>query len=923
MHQSNEHRQKNIYGHTHRYSMQSTLLLWVKSKRDTPKRMIKSGIYVPVILLVFLLLLSSAGNASAISTDSLSSSESTISSMHNDADGDGLSDTIETNLGTAVNDYYGDWDNDGLYDFEEYLDVYGDGEQGNGRVYKYNDNVSVSVSDGNVGNIMDAYHVFGLDYNKSGVVRRSSASHNGNGGFTDYLLWGVTFSADRAGGSEDGNVNYINNLMVNVSFSGFVAGGSENGHVLYKDNTMENVSFSGSHYAGGSDSGTVTYMNNTMKNVSFSGLYAGGSQDGTASVTYVNNTLENVSFSGGLAGGSLFAPVKYKDNVLKNVRFSGGTAGGSQSGAVTYENNTLTDVNFTKTYSGGGRDRTVNYTKNTLEDVIFSGSHAGGSGVSGAVVYTENKLKNVRFTGEDAGISKGGTTYIENEFDNVQFPVNGPPADWNAIIMDNTIVSDPYNNDTDTLGDLNEFFVHFTNPTNNDTDGDKLLDDDEVTRGTDPTDIDTDGDGLNDSYEVNDLVTNATNNDTDGDGLSDGWEFKYNKSSGVNITMTASDAELASDEDMDGLNLSREGHFMTNASDNDTDDDGLKDGWEGQYNGSSGVNPLIQANSTQLASDEDMDGLSLLKEGQFMTNPDSNDTDGDGLFDSWEVQYDGASGVNPLIGASSAELVSDEDMDGLTLLKEGEFMTDPTDNDTDGDGLNDRWEVQYNGSSGVNATKAASDAELASDEDDMDGLNVSREEQFMTDPTDNDTDGDGLNDSYEVTLGTDPTDNDTDDDGLNDSYEVTLGTDPTDSDTDGDGLKDGYEVTLGMNASTSDTDGDGLKDGWEVQYNNASGVDPLKKASPEELSSDTDGDGLTLLEEAAANTDPEVANGNGNMRTTSTTTSTTVMNTAETSTSSTSDTEVDGGLSFSLYISVFVLFTMTIFVFRMRKQKKA
>ena len=121
--------------------MQSTLLLRVKSKRDTRKRMIKSGIYVTVILIAFLLLLS-AGNASAISTDSITSSESTI--LSTDTDKDGLTDAQEDMLGTNKTDYFGDWDGDGLYDFEERLDIYGDGILANGRKYAYNNATSVS-----------------------------------------------------------------------------------------------------------------------------------------------------------------------------------------------------------------------------------------------------------------------------------------------------------------------------------------------------------------------------------------------------------------------------------------------------------------------------------------------------------------------------------------------------------------------------------------------------------------------------------------------------------------------------------------------------------------------------------------------------------------------------------------------------------
>ena len=84
---------------------------------------------------------------------------------------------------------------------------------------------------------------------------------------------------------------------------------------------------------------------------------------------------------------------------------------------------------------------------------------------------------------------------------------------------------------------------------------------------------------------------------------------------------------------------------------------------------------------------------------------------------------------------------------------------------------------------------------------------------------DPDSDGDGLTDGEEVGLGTDPQDWDTDDDGRNDWHEVTGGgpipTDPFDPDTDDDGLLDSAEVfgTNNTNPTNADTDGDGLCDG--------------------------------------------------------------------------------------------------------------
>ncbi|MFW6384845.1 MAG: DUF7343 domain-containing protein, partial [Halodesulfurarchaeum sp.] len=66
----------------------------------------------------------------------------------------------------------------------------------------------------------------------------------------------------------------------------------------------------------------------------------------------------------------------------------------------------------------------------------------------------------------------------------------------------------------------------------------------------------------------------------------------------------------------------------------------------------------------------------------------------------------------------------------------------------------------------------------------------------QTDPTDPDTDDDGLADGQEVqTYETNPTNPDTDGDGLNDGAEVHRhGTNPTNPDTDGDGKNDYAEV---------------------------------------------------------------------------------------------------------------------------------
>jgi hypothetical protein len=116
--------------------------------------------------------------------------------------------------------------------------------------------------------------------------------------------------------------------------------------------------------------------------------------------------------------------------------------------------------------------------------------------------------------------------------------------------------------------------------------------------------------------------------------------------------------------------------------------------------------------------------------------------------------------------------------------------------DSDGDGAPDSWEEE----NGLNKDDAA-DGVM-----DLDGDGLSNVEEYNrgTDPSETDTDGDGLSDSAETE--TDPRNPDTDSDGLKDGVETDTGTfvsatdtgtDPTVGDTDGDGFKDGREVDEG------------------------------------------------------------------------------------------------------------------------------
>lgn len=128
--------------------------------------------------------------------------------------------------------------------------------------------------------------------------------------------------------------------------------------------------------------------------------------------------------------------------------------------------------------------------------------------------------------------------------------------------------------------------------------------------------------------------------DADGDGLNDTWEADQFG----NITRHNG----TSDPDDDGLNNTREFALGTNATNADTDGDGLADGED--------PDPLVPAGA-------------------------ANDTDGDGLNDTWEREH--------FTTLPAQAGTGDPDADGLNNTRELALGTDPNDADTDGDGLDD------------------------------------------------------------------------------------------------------------------------------------------------------------------------------------------------------------------------------------------
>lgn len=426
--------------------------------------------------------------------------------------------------------------------------------------------------------------------------------------------------------------------------------------------------------------------------------------------------------------------------------------------------------------------------------------------------------------------------------------------------------------DEDGIIDIEEQDVYFTDPYDDDTDSDYLIDGDEIANGLDPLNNDSDSDGMFDGYEFhnelnpyindstldfdNDLLINIdefhlgtlpNNNDTDNDFIND-----YDE---VIIYFTNPKQR---DTDSDKLNDGYEIFVaFSNPNDWDTDNDTMDDWYEDIYGIAKGYVLNILVNDSM--DDPDVDGLINMLECQHRTKPHINDTDDDGLLDGEEVliyfthpididsDLDGLEDGEEINGYLYAvnpwgdpmgyfytdPLLKDTDADNVNDKTEILYLMNPVDNDTDNDLMIDGYEFLYRNNPGLNA----SDSSDALIDYDQDGLTNLEESYLWTHPNKTDTDSDRLMDLEELTLGSDPTKWDTDFDGLNDYTElIILGTNVTNPDTDADGLNDYLEVIVYYSDPlVIDTDKDTITDGDEVYIY---GTDPTEVDSDEDLIDD-------------------------------------------------------------------------------------
>ncbi|MCI0497529.1 MAG: transglutaminase domain-containing protein [Thermoplasmata archaeon] len=205
-------------------------------------------------------------------------------------------------------------------------------------------------------------------------------------------------------------------------------------------------------------------------------------------------------------------------------------------------------------------------------------------------------------------------------------------------------------------------------PDDKDSDGDGLPDWFEDNNGLNSSNPDTDGDGVGDgegdgdgdgltNVEEYEAGTNMSNNDTDGDGMDDGYEVDNG------LDPLNDDA----DEDADGDGISNYDEYINGTRSDDFDNDGLPDWWEEMY-GYNATDPDSDGDGVpDGAEDPDNDGLNNTGEFEAGTDPFDWDTDDDGLSDGYEWDM----GMDPTDPGDAEIPPWDGDIDPSDGLLEG------------------------------------------------------------------------------------------------------------------------------------------------------------------------------------------------------------------------------------------------------------
>ncbi|RIA10382.1 gliding motility-associated-like protein [Flavobacteriaceae bacterium MAR_2010_72] len=372
-------------------------------------------------------------------------------------------------------------------------------------------------------------------------------------------------------------------------------------------------------------------------------------------------------------------------------------------------------------------------------------------------------------------------------------------------------------------------------------------------------DVDADNDGITDTTEA--FSYSATYNDIDNDGQVDG--FVDLDGNGWHDNMDSEVSLL--------VFLNSDADSIPNHLDLDSDGDGLPDTFEGNFQVADGDNNGIVG--TGIPTDTDADGLADTNDpdapGNILTGFGFNkDRDSDGVYNTLDIDIDNDGIIDNIEGQSTFAYRS------------------PTGLDTDGDGIDNAYDVN-NGGVGIGYTNtdggsAPDYADTNSDQVDTLGGDGNDIEENATDNTIDgplDLDNDGIVDPGLFV--------DLDNDGLHDNFDdiITNTSDPLNATNNNQQATDHPDIDQPggdrdwREAFTQDRDKDGIVDTVDLDSDNdgildineddnldgdnnprTNSTDSDGDGEPDYFDLDSDNDGITDYMEAGGTNDPD---GNG------------------------------------------------------------
>jgi hypothetical protein len=382
---------------------------------------------------------------------------------------------------------------------------------------------------------------------------------------------------------------------------------------------------------------------------------------------------------------------------------------------------------------------------------------------------------------------------------------------------------------------------------------------------------------------VNLLGSSVVHNDTTVEGNSKLWNFTWlniNEGS-YRFTATVTSSGGSATADRNTKVIFRE-LVEDDGDDLDDDDDGLLDIDENtaqflpNQSVDGGVTPAPKPNPEQWTN-----GEVHVYNAYGKSNPFSPDTDSDGLPDGLELGWRKSIGdpptdatantdgdafpnfigdldppfYNTLDNFGSVPDVDSQSLGGDRSRQSAGTVTDPSNPDTDGDGISDGIEdANRNGWVDGDGEQLPTEFEPWAGRDWPDGIIQPTETWTETDPNNPDTDGDGATDGFSEDTNFDGLiEGDANSNRLYDANEVWSETDPLNEDSDGDGLPDGWEIDNGLDPLDNGVDNFKTADPNDPQTFSHSTLGELSRNGGDD---DPDEDDFTNLQELANGTRP-------------------------------------------------------------------